>query len=92
MARAGRGLAMGTLVVGDKKGNSKSGYGQSLWQRGWQAFNGGNDGDGMKDTAACVMAGERGMMVATGHDLCVCLGVCGETTKKKEDSKLVNDS
>ncbi len=29
-------------------------------------------------------------MVATGHGLCVCFGVCGETTKNKEESKIVN--
>jgi hypothetical protein len=27
------------------------------------------------------------MMVAMGHGLCVCLCVCGETTKNKEESK-----
>jgi hypothetical protein len=32
--------------------------------------------------------GERGMMVATGHGLCVCFGVCGETTKNKEENKI----
>jgi hypothetical protein len=41
------------------------------------------------------MATEK-MMVATGHGLCVyCVhlgGVCGETTKNKEESKIVNDS
>ncbi len=26
--------------------------------------------------------GERGMMVAMGHGLCVCFCLCGETTKK----------
>jgi hypothetical protein len=31
-------------------------------------------------------------MVAMGHDLCVCFGVCGETTKNKEESKIVNVS
>jgi hypothetical protein len=29
-------------------------------------------------------------MVAMGHGLCACFGVCGETTKKKEKSKIVN--
>jgi hypothetical protein len=33
--------------------------------------------------------GERGMMVAMGHVLCVCFGVCGETTKNKEERKIV---
>jgi hypothetical protein len=30
------------------------------------------------------------MMVATDHGLCVCFGVCGETTKNKEESKILN--
>jgi hypothetical protein len=55
-----------------------------------RAFDGGNDGDGAKDKVACTMTGERGMMVAMGHGLCVCLCVCGETTKNKEESKIVN--
>jgi hypothetical protein len=42
--------------------------------------------------AACVTAGKRGMMVAMGHGLCVCFGVCGETTKNKGESKNVNIS
>ncbi len=33
------------------------------------------DGDGAKDMAACTMTGERGVMVAVGHGLCVCLCV-----------------
>jgi hypothetical protein len=39
--------------------------------------------------ATCATTGERGMMVAMSHGLCVCLGVCGETTKNKEESKIV---
>jgi hypothetical protein len=31
-------------------------------------------------------------MVAMGHVLCVCFRVCGETTKNKEGSKIVNVS
>jgi hypothetical protein len=30
------------------------------------------------------------MMMAMGHGLCVCSGVCEETTKNKEESKIVN--
>jgi hypothetical protein len=41
----------------------------------------------MKDTAACVTTGERGMMVAAGHGLCVCFGECGETTKIRKRAK-----
>jgi hypothetical protein len=74
---AGRGLATATLVTGNEKGNGGSGYGQWLRQRGWQAFDGGNNGGGAKDTAARVTTGERGIMVATGHGLCVCFGVYG---------------
>ncbi len=40
-------------------------------------FDGGDDGDGAKDTPACTTTGERGMMAAMGHGLCVCFGVCG---------------
>jgi hypothetical protein len=76
MAREGNGKGGKSFSDGD---SGKRGYGQWLWQRGWQAFDGGNDGDSTKDTAARVTTGERGMMVATGHGLCVCLGVCGET-------------
>jgi hypothetical protein len=83
---------MATLVAGNEKGNGKSGYGQWLWQRGWRAFNGNNNEDGAKDTAAHVTTGERGMMVAPGHGLCVycvCLGgVCGETKKIRKRAKL----
>ncbi len=53
-------------------------------------FDVGDNGDGAKDTATCAMIGERGMMVAMGHGLCVCFGVCGETTKNKEESKNMN--
>ena len=75
------------MTNGDNMANSYH-HGQWLWQRGWQAFDGGNDGDGAKDMAACAMTGERGMMVAMGLGLCVCFGVCGETTKKNKRRKL----
>jgi hypothetical protein len=52
-------------------------HGQWLRQSRWQAFdgsdNGNGDEDGAKDMAACATTGERGMMVAMGHGLCVCL-------------------
>jgi hypothetical protein len=57
--RAGRDLATVTLVAGNKKGNGKSGYGQWLWRRGWQAFDSGNNGEGAKDTALALQL-ERG--------------------------------
>jgi hypothetical protein len=99
-ARAGRGMVTATRVAGDEKGKgagNKEGngdrrqqHGQLLWQRGWWAFDGGNNGDGAKDKATCTTIGERGMMVGMGHGLCVCFGVCEETTKNKEESKIVN--
>jgi hypothetical protein len=72
---------------GDGYGNEEE-HGQWLPQRGWRAFDGGNDGVGAKDTAACATIGERGMMVSMGHGLCVCFGVCGETTKNKKEIKI----
>jgi hypothetical protein len=83
MARAARAMAMATRVL--SKGRQRCQYGQWLRQRGWRAFNNGNngngDGDGAKDTAACAMTGERGVMVAMGHGLCVSFCVFGEAIK-----------
>jgi hypothetical protein len=66
-------MAMATRVLG--KGQQWQQHKQWLRQRGWQAFDGANngdgDGDGAKDTAACATTGERGMMVAMGHGLCI---------------------
>jgi hypothetical protein len=50
----------------------------------------GDDGDGARDMAACVTTGERGIMVAMGHGICVCFCVSGETTKNKEERKILN--
>ncbi len=65
---------------GNEEGNGdqRQQHGQWLRQRGWQAFDGGNDGDSAKDTAAHATTGERGMMVALSHGLYVCFGVCGD--------------
>jgi hypothetical protein len=92
---------MATLVADYEKGNGdgdEEGDGdqrrqhwQWLRQRGWRAFDGGNDGDGVKDSPAGATTGERGMMVATGHGLCVCFGVYGETTKNKEDVQISSE-
>ncbi len=41
----------------------------------------------MKDMAAHTMTGERGMMVAMSHGLCVCFCVCRVTTKNRLDLK-----
>jgi hypothetical protein len=74
---------------GDGKGNDEKGdgdgnregdgdrrqqHGQWLRQRGWRAFDGGDDGDGAKDMAAHATTGERGLMVAMSHGWCVCFG------------------
>ncbi len=77
-------MATATRVAGDEKGDAdgdEEGDGdqrrqhwQWLRQRGWPAFNGGDNGDGAKDTPAGATTGEREMMVATGHGLRVCFG------------------
>jgi hypothetical protein len=99
-ATAARGMATAPRVAGnekcdvDKEGNGNRRQHQEHWpwQRGWQVFDGSDNGDGVgdgaKDMAACATTVERGMMVAMGHGLCVCFCVCGETTKNKEESKL----
>ncbi len=46
----------------------------------------------MKDTVARATTRERGTMVAMDHGLCVCFFVCGETTKNKKESKIMNKS
>ncbi len=96
---AERGMATAARVVGDKKGvgngdkvgncNQQRHHGQWPQQRGWRAFDGGKDGDGAKDMAACATTGERGMMVLMGHGLCMCFSVCGETTKVRKRVKLL---
>jgi hypothetical protein len=101
-ARASRGMATATRAAGDKKGDGASGkegngnqwqqHGQLLRQRGWGAFDGGDNGDGAKETVARATTGERGMMAAMGHGSCVCFGVCGETTKNEEERKIVNET
>jgi hypothetical protein len=103
---AARGMAVATRMAGNKEGNgngNKEGngnrrqhHGQWPWQRGWRVFDGGDNGDGdgdsAKDMAACATTGERGVMVAMGHGLCMCFCVCEETTKNKDESKIVNES
>jgi hypothetical protein len=72
-------------------GNQRQQHGQWQRQRGWRASNGSNNGNGegdsTKDMAAHTTPGERGMMVAMGHGLCVSFCVCGETTKNKVRQK-----
>ncbi len=80
-------------MAGDKKGDgtgNKEGnddqlqqHKQLLRQSGWRAFGSGDEEDGANATAARVTTGEREMMVAMGHGLCVCFGLCGETTKNE---------
>ncbi len=67
---------------GDTMGNSYSKFDGNDYGNG--------DGDGAKDTAACATTAERGMTVAMGHDLFVCLCVCGETKKNKAIISLEN--
>jgi hypothetical protein len=71
------------VTNGDNTGNEygKEGGGRSL---------AATMGMARRDTPAGTTTGERGMMVAMGHGLCVCFGVCGEATKNKEESKIVN--
>ncbi len=75
----------------EDNGDQRQQHGQWLWQQGWWASNGSNngngDGDSTKDTAAHTTTGERGMMVVMGHGLCVFLCVCGKTAKNKVGPK-----
>ncbi len=81
MARAARAMATAMNMATATDGKNS-----------WRAFDGCNNGDGAKDKAACATIGERAMMVAMGHGLCVCFCVCGETTENKEESKIMNVS
>ncbi len=78
---------------GDKEGNGnqRRQHGQWRRKRGWRESNGSNngngEGDGVKDIATHTMPGERGMMVAMGHGLCVSFCVYGETTNIKVGPK-----
>ncbi len=54
--------------------------------------NGDGEGDGTKDMATHTTPGERGMMVAMGHGLCVSFWVSGEMTKNKVGPKKVQCS
>ena len=85
MARAARAMETATKrVMATNRDNTGNGYGE--------------EGDGrllaatirtaQRDTSAGATTGERGMMVATGHGLCVCFGVCGETRKIRNRAKL----
>ncbi len=88
-----RGMATATREGGDEKGDADANeegdgdqrqqHWQWLQQRGWRAFDSGNDGDGAKDTPSGTTTGERGVMVATGHGMvCVCVSVCVEIPQK----------
>jgi hypothetical protein len=78
---------------GNKEGNGNQWQQHGQWrqQSEWQASDGSNNGNGdrngVKDMAAHAMPGERGVMVAIGHGLCVSFCVCGETTKNKGGPK-----
>ncbi len=101
-AIAARGMATASRMAGNKKddgdkegdGDRRQHHGQWPRQRGWWAFDGGDngdgDGEGVKDMATCTTTGERGIMVAMGHSLCVCFCVSGEITKNKEERQTMN--
>ncbi len=94
---AARGMATAARMAGDEKGNGNSKkegnvdqqrhHGQWPWRRGWQAFEGGNNGYGdediAQDKAACTAAGEKGMMLVMGHGLCVFWCVWRDHKKSK---------
>ncbi len=87
----------GGMGNGDGDGNKEGDGNQPQHSRYWRrksngGDNGNGEGDGTKDMAAHTMPGERGMMVAMGHGLCVSFWVSGETTKNKKESKNVNVS
>ena len=76
---AARAMAMATATkraMATNRNNTK---------RWWRASDDGDNGDGegnsTKDMAAHTMPGERGMMVAMGHGLCVSFWVSEEMTK-----------
>ncbi len=82
---------------GDGDGNKEGGGNQPQQHRHWQwksdgGDNGDEEDDGTKDKAAHTMPGEREVMVAMGHGLCVSFWVSKEMTKNKEESKIVNVS
>jgi hypothetical protein len=67
----------------DKEGNGAQPRHSRHWRRKRDGGdNGDGEGDGTKDMVAHTMPGERGMMVAMGHGLCVSFWVSGEMTKK----------
>jgi hypothetical protein len=74
---------------GDKEGDGAQPRQHRHWRR--KSDGGNNDGevDGTKDMAAHTTPGERGMMVAMGHGLCVSFWVSGEMTKNKVGPKKV---
>ncbi len=60
-------------------------------QRGWRASNGSDncngEGDGTKDMTAHTTPGERGVMVAMGHGLCVSFAYVERPQKIRLDQK-----
>ena len=72
---------------GDGDGNKEGNGDQPRHSRHWQRKSGGGDNgdgeaDGTKDMAAHTTPGERGVMVAMGHGLCVSFWVRGEIDQK----------
>ena len=69
---------------GDKEGDGVQPRHSRHWRRkSNNCDNGDGEGDGTKDMVALTMPGERGMMVAMGHGLCVSFWVRGEGRKNK---------
>ncbi len=73
-------------VMATNRDNTGNGYGEE----GGGRLTAATMGTAQRDTPAGATTGERGMMVATGHGLCVCFGVCGETKQNKEVSNIIN--
>jgi hypothetical protein len=87
--RAARAIAMATATKramatdGDNMGN---GYGDEVSRQATAVTMAMRMGT-VQRTSTHPTTGERGMMVAMGHGLCVSLCVCGETTKNKVGPK-----
>ncbi len=77
---------------GDKEGDGDQPRQHRHWQRKSGGGNNDGEGDGKKDVAAHTMPGERGIIVAMGHGLCVSFWVSGELTKNKVGPKKVQCS
>jgi hypothetical protein len=85
MMTAARAMAMVTVTkraMATNRNNTKRG-----WQTSDDGNNGNGEGNGTKVMAAHTTHGERGMMVAMGHGLCVSFWVSEEMTKIRKRAK-----